>query len=203
MPIRLGDLPEFRVTSISNIDTEPQLVGIFTHLTAVREVRSWLYAGNEFSLIGDLVDLQPSTKQATFVAPFWSGTSPIQIGSLVPWLDGNWQAYHVTMIVAPDAIWHRVEFASPDAQHFMLGDAHGWGKVGHKLPEGTIATHVQTAGWDHEHCELCFQHIGNGGDRFGYVDLENHWLCHECHQRYAEPRDLEFALANPHANPCL
>jgi hypothetical protein len=194
MPTRLDDLPAFRVMSISSSDTEPKLVGIFTHLTAVREGCSWLYAGNEFSLIGELVGLEPSTKLATFVAPFWSRESPIQTGSLVPWLWGYWQAYHITMIVAPDATWHPIEFAAQDAQHFLLGGAHGWRKVGDGLPEGAVATHVQPAGWDHEHCELCFQIIGNKGDVFGYVDLENHWLCSECFQRYAEPRDLDFAM---------
>lgn len=195
MLVTLADLPAFRVASIDDVSPDPQLLGEFTHLNSVREGRSWLYAGNESSLIGDLVRLDTRTRQAAFVAPFWSRESEIQVGSAVPWADGYWQAYHVTMIVDASATWRRVEFLSSAAQHFMLGNAHWWGKAGAKLPEGARATHIEPGGWDHEHCELCNKHIGKHGDPFGYPDRDNHWLCVECHLRYAQPRSLEFALA--------
>jgi hypothetical protein len=179
MPVSLADLPAFRVASIDDVSPDPLLIGEFTHLTSVREGRSWLYAGNEFSLIGDVVELNPQTRHATFVAPFWSRGSPIQVGSLVPWVGGYWQAYHVTMIIDPSAAWRRVEFAASAAQHFFLGDAHGWGKVGVDLPEGARATHIEPGGWDHEHCELCDKHIGKNGESLGYVDMEEHWLCRQ------------------------
>src|SRR4029079_17343025 len=156
------------------------LAGTFTHLGGVREGRSWLYAGNE-SLIGDLVDVDPATGQATFMAPFWSRDSPVQAGRLVPWLDGYWQPYHVTMIVAPEAVWRRTELSAEDAQHFEVGNMHGWRKVGEELPEGATAPRVEPGGWDHEHCEICSKHIGKGGDPAGYVDREDHWLCGECY----------------------
>ena len=191
--ITLADLPSFRVLAIEPLD-DPKLIGKFNHLRSVREGRSWLYAGNEHSLIGDLVSLEPASKQAAFIAPFWEPTtSPVQVGSVVPWLDGYWQAYHITMIVGANVKWRRVEFAASDAQHFKLGTAHGWAKVGQGLPEGAQPTHIQPAGWDHEHCELCNAHIGKGGDPFGHIDAENHWLCEKCYRRYAEPQSLAFA----------
>jgi hypothetical protein len=190
--VTLADLPGFRVLAIELL-SEPRLSGEFNHLRSVREGRSWLYAGNEHSLIGDLVALEHTSKQASFIAPFWEPESPIQVGSTVPWLDGYWQAYDITMIVGANARWQRVEFAASDAQHFNLNTAHGWAKVDQELPEGAQPTHIQPAGWDHEHCELCNARIGKGGDPFGHIDSERHWLCEKCYRRYAEPRSLAFA----------
>ena len=127
---QLEDLPAFQVLQITNAD-DPKLVGVFNHLKGVRAGRSWLYAGDADSLIGDLVDVDEATRQARFTAPFWSPSSPIQVGSVVPWLDGYWQAYHLTMILDPEAAWKRTEFT---ASHCELcqskigrgGDAHGY-----------------------------------------------------------------------------
>jgi hypothetical protein len=160
----------------------------------VRTGRSWLYAGDAGSLIGDLVDLDTVTGKATFVAPFWTRESPIQVGSLVPWIEGYWHAYHVTMILDPDAGWRRTEFAAIAAQHFRVGNTYGWAKVGQELPQGAIPTFVQERGWDHEHCELCRGKIGSGGQPRGYVDPHDRWVCESCYQKYIVTRNLEFLL---------
>ena len=83
---RLEDLPAFEVQRIVD-GNEPELLGVLTHLRSVRQGRSWLYAGDAGSLIGDLVDIDANCRRARFVAPFWSSKSPIKVGSVVPWLD--------------------------------------------------------------------------------------------------------------------
>jgi hypothetical protein len=85
--IRLHDLPGFEVVQISGA-SEPELVGVFTHLRGVRAGRSWLYAGDADSLIGDLIDIDEPTRRAKFTAPFWSPKNPIQVGTVARWLDG-------------------------------------------------------------------------------------------------------------------
>ena len=196
MLTRIEDLPAFRVTEISADASEPQLTGTFTHRHGVHTGRSWLYAGDDGSLIGDLIDLDSTSGRATFVAPFWSQGSPIQIGSIAPWFDACRQPYHITMIVMPYGEWARMEFSPTAAQHFRQGDVHGWARAGQKLPEGTVPTYVQGEGWDHEHCELCLETIGRGGRPHGYVDQRYHWLCEKCYRDYAEPQNLGFLLAN-------
>jgi len=191
---RLGDLPAFRVLQIANAEN-PELLGMFTHLKGVRAGRSWLYAGDADSLIGDLLDIDEATQRARFTAPFWSSASPIQVGSAVPWLDGYWQAYHLTMILDPQAVWKRTEFAPSPAQHFQQGDVHGWTKAGAKLPDDAVPTHIDEVGWDHEHCELCQSKIGRGEDAYGYVDHNDRWLCERCYHAYAEPRSLAFVFS--------
>jgi hypothetical protein len=138
---RLEDLPAFRILQITNAD-DPELIGVFTHLKSVRAGRSWLYAGDADSLIGDLVDLDESSRQARFIAPFWSPTSPIQVGSVAPWLDSYWQAYHLTMILDSQVVWKRVQFIPSPAQHFRQGDVYGWTKSGSKLADDTIPTYI-------------------------------------------------------------
>lgn len=190
----LKDLPAFQVLQITNAD-DPELIGVFSHLKGVRAARSWLYHGDADSLIGDLVDVDEATRQARFTAPFWSPSSPIQVGSVVPWLDGYWQAYHLTMILDPEAAWKRTEFTASPAQHFRQGHVHGWTKAGHKLPDDAVPTSVDELGWDHEHCELCQSKIGRGGDDHGYVDRNDRWLCGRCYHDYAEPRSLGFVFS--------
>ena len=189
---RIEDLPAFRVVDVSTESGEPRLSGIFTHLQGVCNGRSWLYAGDGGSLIGDLVDLDVVTGRATFIATFWTRESPIQVGSLVPWIYGFWQAYHVTMILDPEAGWSRTKFVPSAAQHFSLGSAHCSAKRGQELPQGAIPTFVQEGGWDHEHCELCREKIGRCGQPCGYVDRHDHWVCQSCYKEYVATRNLGF-----------
>ena len=193
MVTRLEDLPAFEVQRIIP-SAEPELIGVFNHLRGVRAGRSWLYAGNADSLVGDLSDINQAKSTARFVAPFWSPASVIQVGGIVPWLDGYWNASHVTMILDSTANWQRTQFLPSPAQHFQQKGASGWMKVGQELPEGAVATRIEKDGWDHEHCETCHERIGVGGATHGYVNQTDHWLCERCHHDYAAQRSLGFLL---------
>ena len=180
---------------ISSLETSRSFLAHSPTLKAVQECRSWLYAGDEHSLLGDLFDINPVTKHARFDAPFWTPDSPIQVGSVVPWLDGYWQAYQITMILDPQNAWKRTEFKPSLAQFFRQGDVHGWTKAGHTLRDGMVPTHVVEDGWDHEHCQLCEAKIGRSGASHGYEDVKERWLCEECHHEYADPRSLGFVFS--------
>jgi hypothetical protein len=194
MVTRLEDLPAFEVVHIAE-GTETELIGVFTHLRSVRPGRSWLYAGDAGSLIGDLGYIDVTNRRARFVAPFWSPASPIQVGSLVPWLDAYWQAYHVTMVLDAEANWRRTKFVPGAAQHFRQDSVFGWTKAGQKLPEGAAPTHIDDEGWDHEHCELCQSKIGRGGSTHGYINRHGRWLCERCYEDYGASHSLDFIFA--------
>jgi hypothetical protein len=193
MHTRLEDLPAFELKQILT-DSEPHLIGTFSHLRSVRAGRSWLYAGDH-SLIGDLIDLNANDRSARFIAPYWSPASVIQLGSIVPWFDGYWQANQVTMILDPAAHWQRTEFLPSPAQHFKQGGVSGWMRLGQDLPEGAVATHSDSNGWDHEHCEICQRTIGVGGKRYAYINKTDRWLCERCYHDYAKPRSLGFLIS--------
>lgn len=103
----LSDLAHLRITDIDLAGKETAVFGIFNCLRAVRLGRGWLYAGATASLIGDLTELNPETRRAVFVGPFWNSTGPVQVGSDIPWVDGYWQPYQIAMIADPGSIWER------------------------------------------------------------------------------------------------
>ena len=195
MTTRLEDLPAFEIVHVEAAD-HPRLHGVFTRLRSVKAGDSWLYHPVR-ALTGDLLDLDESTGRAVFEAPFWDHGHPIQIGSRPHWLDGCWQAYHVTMIVDPDAGWRRVRFEPSDAQHFVQNGMAMSTKAG-SLPESAVATRIVPGAWDHEHCTLCMERVGRWGDEYGYVArgaayVDSHdWLCDRCGEKYAVPRSLAF-----------
>ena len=77
-------------------------------------------------------------------------------------LDGYWEAYHVSMVLAGQ--WTLRTFAAGDARYFRLAGALGWQPAGGTLPEGAEDLGVREGGWDHEHCELCRAQIGVAPD---------------------------------------
>jgi hypothetical protein len=196
MTTRLEDLPAFEILRVELAD-EPRLHGVFNHLRSVKAGRSWLYHPAD-PLIGDLLDLDEATGRAVFEVSFWDVSHPLQIGSRAPWFDGQWQAYHVTMIVDPDAGWQRVRFEASDAQHFVENGREMSTRAGGGLPEGAVATRIVPGAWDVEHCALCMERIGRWGDEYGYVAggaayVDSHdWLCDRCGEKYAVSRSLAF-----------
>jgi hypothetical protein len=186
--VQLPDLPQFTILGTRLVDGGWVLDGEFSQLETVREGRSWLYVSRQDSLIGDLEALDPASRKARFntmdpaAPPGWIH------GATLPWLDGCWQAYHVTLVLDEAHSWERVKFVARDA---LQGRMPGW----RVLREATDAVPepgeiLIPGAWDHEHCMLCEEHIDPG--HTAYTDRENNWLCARCYVAYAEPHDLSF-----------
>ena len=45
---------------------------------------------------------------------------------------------------------------------------------------------------DHDHCAICWQTLGQGGQPDGYVDEDVTWICSRCYESFVEPRSLDF-----------
>jgi hypothetical protein len=194
--VTLDDFPAFTVEEISVGSDEMRVRGRFNHLTGVRLGPSALYCGDA-QWPGDLIQCEPDSRRAVFTTPLWVQRDRLSVGSVVPWLPGGWQYFRVNMILAPTSNWQRRRFVPSDAQHFRLGDGHGWTKVGAELDAGEVPTHVEKRGWDHEECRICDAHIGRGMRRLpeGYVNPDDAWLCQACYERYARTSDLGFIFA--------
>lgn len=60
------------------------------------------------------------------------------------------------------------------------------------IPKGAVFHYaarytLPRPGWDHEHCELCFEKIGTGGIPGGYATVDEYrWLCPVCWQDFHE-----------------
>ena len=190
----LSGLPQFTVDEIRHeaSTADALITGRFSHLKGVRNHGGYLYRRPGPSIVGRL-SCVPT--EASETVEFWTSdlefAPELQPGSVYPWIDHYWQAYHIDMILAGH--WEPQTFISTPAHYFRLGGATGWQPAGDPLPEGAEDLGVREGGWDHEHCELCSARIGPAGDPSGFVDPDNHWLCTACYERYAVPRDVSFA----------
>jgi hypothetical protein len=189
--IPLQELPAFAVEKITLSSHTVELRGRFNHLTGVQLGTSHLYCG-DCQWPGELIECDAATHDAVFTAPSWVQLDRIHVRSVVPWLPSRWQFFHVNMILARD--WERRAFVPSDAQHFRVGDLHGWTKFGTPLADNHTLTHVEKDGWDHEECRICDAHIGRGGSTEGYVNQSDWWLCQNCYERYGRDADLGFIL---------
>lgn len=79
--------------------------------------------------------------------------------------------------------WRKETFAKKDMITFKAKT----GTIGRKLEEGEKIKGgtVVPGGWDHVHCELCFETISaeKGCTHYGFTD-GNEWLCEACHEKY-------------------
>ena len=80
--------------------------------------------------------------------------------------------------------WHKETFRNQDMITFKAKDG---GTIGRKLKEGedTMGGHVIPGGWDHVHCELCFETISEieGRPHCGFTDGKD-WICKPCYEKY-------------------
>lgn len=51
---------------------------------------------------------------------------------------------------------------------------------------------------DHDHCAICCQTIGEGGQAEGYLSHDETWICCGCYESYVKPRSLNF-IPRPNA----
>jgi hypothetical protein len=190
----LSGLPQFTVDEIRREASagDALITGRFSHLQGVRNDGGYLYRRPGPAIVGRLSYVPTDASETVeFWTPDLEFAPELRPGSVYPWIDHYWQAYHIDMILAGQ--WEPRTFVSTPAHYFRLGGATGWQPAGDPLPEGAVDLGVREGGWEHEHCELCSARIGPADDPSGFVDPENRWLCTACYERYAVPRDVSFA----------
>ena len=116
-------------------------------------------------------------------------------GATFPIYDSYWVG-KLHLVLDDDIRWSRKQFVAQDA-FVEPSETPGWRKWRIATPDDNQRTDGQIVsdGWDHEHCEICWQKIGTGGDREGYASDSNQWVCVGCYDRFIEPRDLRFVMA--------
>ena len=190
----LDGLPQFAVDEIryGPNSGDPVIIGRFSHLRGVRNDGGYLYRRPGPSIVGRLSHVPTvADEPVEFCTPDLELAPEIRPGSVYPWIDEYWHAYHIDMIL--EGKWKRRTFVSTPAHYFRLGGATGWQPAGDPLPEGAEDLGVREGAWDHEHCELCSARLGPADEPSGFVDPANRWLCTACYDRYAVPHDVSFA----------
>jgi hypothetical protein len=172
----------------------------------------WLLSGDRGCLCPTLKSFDRETKTAILTCQ--EKEEPV-CGSELAYLSPYWQAFHVWMVLDPNWEWKKRLFLGTEsvaqdyeAEEVSIVDGHevkvwtkvepvgeGSGKSRHyPAADQTLPVNLNTrlvlGAWDHEHCELCNEHIDTG--MLGYCDPEERWMCEGCHVRYVSQRDLAF-----------
>jgi len=194
---------------------DPILERSFDQIIAGRGPRwFWLLFGERGCLCPMLKSFDKEANTAILTCQ--EKEEPRVVGSELAYLSPYWQAFHVWMVRDRNWGWERKQFQGTDAvaedyeakDVSIVGDREvrvwtklepigaGSGQSRHyPATEQTLPVRSGTrpvpSGWDHEHCELCNEHIDAG--MFGYCDSGERWMCEKCYERYVTRRDLAFA----------
>ncbi len=215
----LEDFPKFVVTALRRGPTATEgythfeIDGSFDRaIKLVGPQWFWLLIGKRGCLCASVRSLNEPTNEA--VLTFDAREQPDIVGSTLFYFPAGWQAFHVWMVLDPNWGWERKQFAGADAiaetyQSRNVSIVNGrevtaWTKLSPANTQPGQSRHYPAAdpgasaseprliplGWDHEHCELCREHIDIG--MFGYRDSNERWVCENCYARYVTRRDLAF-----------
>jgi hypothetical protein len=83
----------------------------------------------------------------------------------------------VVETLRPDSEWQIIDWYWGERTALVLDSKRIWIKAEYK-------------GQDHDHCAICWESIGAGGE--GYVDDGATWVCGQCHDSYVRTRSLGF-----------
>ncbi len=125
-------------------------------------------------LWGRFNQLDFETKIGQFIFDRSYAEPKLEVAKEYEYLDGYWG--ELTEIVFGPYVWQLKEFVARDA-------------IFHS-EDGT--TKEIPGGWDHEHCLICGETIGNCGQIQGYVNQKYQWVCQTCYQCYVVPKCLDF-----------
>jgi hypothetical protein len=164
-----ADLPRFSVTTArpegcsGQFDPSPFMVE--GHL-------GYIYVGNGRFIRGRFVVADPIQHTCDFLCEDPTVRGRLQEGASYPYLDSYW-GDRAELVLDEGRTWQEAEFQPYDAISTR----------GEVLP----------GGWDHEHCSICWETIGCGGQAAGFVSGDD-WVCGECYRRFVVPKSLDFVL---------
>jgi hypothetical protein len=110
----------------------------------------------------------------------------LRVGVAYPFIDSYW-GDRAELVLDSSASWHRLVFAPVDA----VSVVHPGGSLITKAERPDVPGQI-TGAWDHEHCEVCYQKIGMGGQPAGWANRDGQWVCESCFEAYVAGRSLEF-----------
>jgi hypothetical protein len=205
-PKTLSDFPQFTVGSMRRGKTSAtgytrfELDGKFDRI--VEEIDPswfWLLFAEQDCLCATLQSLERDTGAATLTCD--EKDEPKVIGLV---LDPNWgwakkpfravdalatdyEANETSIVAGREVrVWTKLE---------PVGNSRGLSRYypasDQTFPASSEPRLVHEA-WDHEHCDLCKNHIDSGN--LGYCDPRDRWMCEKCYERYVVQRDLAFVV---------
>jgi hypothetical protein len=111
----------------------------------------------------------------------------LRAGMAYPFIDSYW-GDRAELVLDSSTSWLRSVFAPVDA----VSVTHPGGSLITKVGPDDVSGQILAGAWDHEHCEVCYQKIGTGGQAAGWANSEKKWVCESCYVAYVAARSLEF-----------
>jgi hypothetical protein len=185
-----ADLPHFTVTAVD----ADRCTGRFDVSSWVGE--GWiagLYLGGGRFLWGRFRDIDMETRTCSFYPDQAVELSVLRPGESYAFMDGYWGKC-AELVLDEARHWQRLRFKPSDMVRFRA--AGGW--IGTRSsPATSPGGEIVPGGWDHEHCEICGNKIGHGGEAEGFFSPPDSWVCEECHTAFVGPRSLAFCKPEP------
>lgn len=194
--MRPDELPRFEIMAVLN----DRCTGRFDPSPWVSENGiAGLYLGGHRFMWGRFRDVEAETRTCSFAPDQVAELSALQAHDTCPFMDGYW-GERAELVLDENRAWRRTVFEPGGMAHFA---GPGGTSMGTRTsPEAPAGGQVVPAGWDHEHCEVCWAKIGCGGEPAGYLSPPDAWVCEQCYISFVVRRSLAFARqAEPDAAP--
>lgn len=182
-----ADLPHFSVSG----SLGDRYRGLFDASPWVGE--DWiagLYLGGGRFLWGRFRDVDAEARSCSFRPDEVAQPSALSPGESYPFMESYW-GRRAELVLDEGRHWHRADFKAGDMVRYPV---EGGGRLSTRSSsQAPAGGEVVPGGWDHEHCEICWQRIGSGGEPEAFFSPQNSWVCEACYGHFVVPRSLAFA----------
>ena len=154
-----------------------------------------LFLSMDEQVTGRLVILNPGARSAVLSVPSNDYNTPVPAGVALPIFD-RYRLECVKLVLDSASQWTRRKFSSRDA--FEQPSPTG-GRMWRAVESGDVERadgEIVRDGWDHEHCALCWEKIGVGGQPEAYFNSSGEWFCVSCYERHVLKQDLSFVTGD-------
>jgi hypothetical protein len=120
---------------------------------------------------------------------YWGERAEVVLDQTRQWDRARFRPTDAIRIQGPGGVWLRPVIRTDEdpattvARAFPAGATSDGGD--------TSGAEVVEAGWDHEHCTICWETLGPGGQADGFVSKRT-WVCERCYVDFVEQRSLAF-----------
>ena len=132
---------------------------------------AYVYVGGGRFLWGRFRDVDAAAQTCSFWPDPYSEPWVLRAGESYPFLDWYWGT-RAALVLNERLDWHRTRFEPYDSV--------------------SLDGRVFPGGWDHQHCEVCWEKIGDFGQPEGFFSPPNSWVCEACYNDFIVTRSLGF-----------
>ena len=183
------EYPRFRVLAIRE-ENEVALLGSLTTTTYGSE--TWISDGWVGDLLRDEVIIPGRWRahghQWAFTLEKREDLDSLRSKGEWDVLNGYW-GERAEIVLDTSRQWRKMRFEVSDAIEFRNEKGRWWVRSdANESGEGKLIE----GGWDHEHCAIQWEKIGEGGQPEAYFSEPDIWVCEECYNRFVTKRSLSF-----------